>query len=565
MAWSRSFRVRFARFLASIILLYAGGPAQADFVFGEPAALEATINSGGNPWFDCISADGLELYLEKPIAGGSSSVDWDLFVSIRAARTDPWPVPVNLGPSVNSPLEDSFACLSSDGLQLYFASNRSGSHGDFDLWVTTRPSRSGPWGQPENLGPTVNTTALEMTPWITSDALELYFSSNRPDGYGRDDLWVARRPSPQADWGRPTNLGAVVNSGGPDAHPCLSRSGLTLLSSDYAWQSGPYRPGGLGHADMWMSRRKSFEGAWQSPVNLGHVLNSHNWEVQPRLSFDGFALHFSSNRPGGPAFGYNIWQAAVIPIVDFNGDGRVDSVEIRTMAERLDTSDFLCDIGPTPCGDGTVDVEDLRVLAEYIGKPFSDPSLMAHWALDESAGQIAHGSSTGRMGILLGEPAWAPEAGMVDGALEFDGVDDCILAGFVLDPGDGPFSVLVWIKGGAPGQVLLSQVEGADWLMIDASQGTLATELAPLARMPQPPLVSDATIADGSWHRVVFVWDRVTESLYVDGLLVAQDQPRSLAPCRGGLILGCNADLDAQSFFTGLIDDVRFYSRAVEP
>ena len=46
------------------IMIVGGGSAKADFTFGEPTALEATINSGGNPWFDCISNDGLELYID---------------------------------------------------------------------------------------------------------------------------------------------------------------------------------------------------------------------------------------------------------------------------------------------------------------------------------------------------------------------------------------------------------------------------------------------------------------------------------------------------------------------
>ncbi|GAI23490.1 unnamed protein product, partial [marine sediment metagenome] len=49
-------------------------------------------------------------------------------------------------------------------------------------------------------------------------------------------------------------------------------------------------------------------------------------------------------------------------------------------------------------------------------------------------------------GTVYGDPAWQPEGGMVDGALQFDGIDDYVSTPFVLNPADGKFSVFVWIK-----------------------------------------------------------------------------------------------------------------------
>ena len=61
------------------------------------------------------------------------------------------------------------------------------------------------------------------------------------------------------------------------------------------------------------------------------------------------------------------------------------------MVNQWGTNDSSCDIGPTPFGDSQVDVRDLTVLAEYIGKPLADPTLVAHWALDEADGDVAWG------------------------------------------------------------------------------------------------------------------------------------------------------------------------------
>ena len=254
-------------------------------------------------------------------------------------------------------------------------------------------------------------------------------------------------------------------------------------------------------------------------------------------------------------------------IVDFNGDGVVDGADILAMVDCWGTDDSLCDIGPMPWGDGVVDVEDLTVLAEYIGEEVDDPTLMAHWAFDETAGDIAYDSGGTNDGMLLGEPVWESQGGMVNGALRFDGSDDSMATSQdVLNPAAGPFSIVAWIKGGAPGQTIVSQIDGVNWLSLDGLTGTLTTELTqPVGRFPVPPLVSDWIITDGLWHRVAFVWDGSNRSLYVDGVLVSTDEQDGLAGSDGGLHIGCGADQSPGSFFSGLIDDVRIYDRVVTP
>jgi hypothetical protein len=545
-------------------IVFGGGRVKADFTFGEPTALEATINSGGHPWFDCISNDGQELYIEKPIGGGTMSMDYDIFVSTRSTIDDPWSDPVRLGPPINTGDLESFACLSSDDLELYFASNRPGSYGRWDLWVSTRPTRFDSWVLPENLGPTINTSASDKTPWITADGLELYFSSGRSGGYGNDDIWVTRRPTIGDNWGTPMNLGPVVNSAAFDAFPCLSPGGLAIFFSDYPDQSLRVRPGGLGQTDIWMSRRKSITDPWEPPVNLGPGLNSGARDCQPRLSPDGDVLYFSSMRSGAPSGGFNIWQVPITPIVDFNGDGIVDSADMCIIVDHWGENYPLCDIGPTPFGDGIIDIEDLKVLAEHLFEQINDPTLIAHWPLDETGGTTAHNSVNGNDDYVMGGALWQPDGGVIDGALELDGVDDCLMATFGPNLTEGPFSVVAWIKGGAPGQVIFSQSILADWLAIDVSTGTLMTELKSSNGLVVP-LLSETVITDGQWHRIGLVWDGSYRMLCVDGVTVAEDMQDGLEGSAGGLFVGVGKNYTPGSFFSGLIDDIRIYNRVIEP
>jgi len=191
--------------------------------------------------------------------------------------------------------------------------------------------------------------------------------------------------------------------------------------------------------------------------------------------------------------------------------------------------------------------------------------VIAHWAFDETEGHIAHDSVSQNHAELFGDPVWRPTEGVVGGALLLDGDDDFVGTVYVLDPSEGPFSVFAWINDGAPGQTVVSQLWGMNWLMADASHGFLKSELrAPT--LDAQALVSNVSITDGDWHHVGLTWDGTHRILYVDEVVVAADaQSTDLARSIEGLNIGCGPDMTPGSFWSGLIDDVRIYNRAVYP
>jgi hypothetical protein len=203
---------------------------------------------------------------------------------------------------------------------------------------------------------------------------------------------------------------------------------------------------------------------------------------------------------------------------------------------------------------------------------FEDYRLVAHWKLDETEGTIARDSIGGKDGTLFGDPRWQPSAGHTDGALEFDGTDDHVSTDFTLNPVERSFSVLAWIKGGAPGQVIVSQTDvtvarntvfGSTWLGTDLTDGRLTTTLM---ENPFGPLESETVITDDKWHHIGLVYD-LDESrrhLYVDGVEVAADlEAVGGVGSEGGLHFGAGKNLEPLSFFFGLIDDVRIYPLAL--
>jgi len=356
----------------------------------------------------------------------------------------------------------------------------------------------------------------------------------------------------------------VVNSSDYEQWVSVSGDGLILL-----FQST--RPGGE-YGGLYMSRRKSGDDHWVAPVYLGLPMNGSVYTLLSSISADGTMLYLSdhvnyASRAGGSGSA-DMWQVPVMPIVDLNDDGIVDSVDMCFIVDNWGTDEPMCDIGPTPFGDGIVDVQDLIVLAEHL---FEDYRLVAHWALDETEGIIAKDSTGYNDAYVIGDPLWQPTKGRKDGALQLDGIDDYVVSVPVLNPSDGPFSVFAWIKGSAPGQVIISQMDGTGsgetWLGMDAMSGCLMTGLVPppVGRFVAQPLSSQAIVTDGLWHHVGFVWDGFYRILYVDGSEVATDAA-TLAPMKssnGGLYIATSKDLGEGRFFSGMIDDVRVYNKAL--
>jgi len=252
---------------------------------------------------------------------------------------------------------------------------------------------------------------------------------------------------------------------------------------------------------------------------------------------------------------------------DFNGDGDVDIDDCVLLIEHWKGSDSQFDIAPPPNGDGVVNDQDLSALLHYWLSDRSswwDFGLIAHWTLDETEGDIAYDNYGENHAELFGNPIWQPRDGMLDGALRLDGLDDFVGTEYILDPAEGSLSVFAWVKGGAPGQVVLSQLWGLNWLMADATGGYLRTELREPSHTAES-LVSEVTITDGNWHRVGVTWDGTNRVLYVDSVKVAANTQPSLARSVEGLNIGCGPDMMPGTFFSGLIDAVCIYNRSVKP
>lgn len=139
---------------------------------------------------------------------------------------DEWTEPKSLGPNINRPDSwESQASLSSDGKVLFFASDRPGSYGGSDLWISQRNS-DGTWRKPVNLGPTINTDQNERSPFLHTDSKTLYFSSAGHDGMGGQDIFFSKLDDKNR-WTQPTNIGYPINSENDEVDFFVSLDGKT--------------------------------------------------------------------------------------------------------------------------------------------------------------------------------------------------------------------------------------------------------------------------------------------------------------------------------------------------
>jgi hypothetical protein len=343
-----------------LISYLSEGIARADFTFGEPTKV-ANINSSSYDTMPYISADGLELYFLSNRPHGGDLCYSDIWVSRRSTIGDSWSEPLRLDPPANTDGPEGSPCISSDGLELYFTNcwfplyegtgcePSPGGYGEGDLWVSRRATKQDPWGEPENLGQTVNSPDTEDTPSISPDGLSLYFMSDRGGGI---NIFVTKRQTKDDPWGPAMNLGYPINSDYYESVPRISPDGLSLFFSVGGYST-----------DIYVSRRPTTIDPWASEVSFDPV-NSTSNEYALTYAAGCSTLYFARGDNYFDTGTYDIWQVEVSPIVDLNGDGKVNRLDMGLLMVNWGTDDSLYDIGPAPFGDGIVDSKDLMVLAE---------------------------------------------------------------------------------------------------------------------------------------------------------------------------------------------------------
>lgn len=180
----------------------------------NPISISSNINTNDHEASSGLSYDGRMLFIYKPVNEG------DLFVSYL--QNDVWSEPESLGPFVNTEFRETSATLSIDGQTLYFTSNRPGGYGELDIWMSNL-QEDGSWGVAKNIGGKLNSKLNEEGPYLHPSDTVMYFSSNGHPGMGGYDLFMSINKG--GEWNEPKNIGYPLNSPDDDVYFISSPEG----------------------------------------------------------------------------------------------------------------------------------------------------------------------------------------------------------------------------------------------------------------------------------------------------------------------------------------------------
>jgi WD40-like Beta Propeller Repeat len=219
---------------------------------------------------------------------------------------DEWSSPINVGPPVNTEYNDTYAIVSRDELTMYFTSDRPEGLGGDDLWLTTRASLDDPWGVPQNMA-SLNSTAADSLAVLSSDEHVMFFHSTRPGGCGAGDIWMARRHNRRSqEWNPPINLGCVVNTAATEIAPAFFENPETGQVTLFYGSNRPGGFGGLATFDVYAS--VGGEDGYFGPGALVPKFSSTGRDTRIFIRRDGLEAFITSDRTGGQGL-IDIWTS----------------------------------------------------------------------------------------------------------------------------------------------------------------------------------------------------------------------------------------------------------------
>jgi hypothetical protein len=302
--------------LAAVILIVSsaspGQGAQPRFLFSRPQLLDGISTPGENQSAATLTSDETEIIFEGKPAGSGQNRNGQMYSARRSTMTGAFGESVAME-SLNTDCNEGQPSISSDGLTLYYEKN---CPSPAEIWTATRRSRTESFGNPTLLFEPQPGWSLTR-PSISADDLKLYVQYTDV-GVPDANVYVSRRERTSEPWGELQPVPELSDPRVWQSRPFISADNLSLF-----FTQGDSAATRLGIADLAVIVRPSVDAPWSSPVNLGNAINTNQYEDFATLSASGQRLYFTRFDAAGTYDSGDIWHAAVLPFeaVSIRGEG----------------------------------------------------------------------------------------------------------------------------------------------------------------------------------------------------------------------------------------------------
>ncbi len=249
------------------------------------------INSKYSDNSPVISADETELIFTSRRQGSTGRLldaeekfYEDIYYSSRKNKAEPWSEPVKMENGINSNYHDASIGLSPDGQELYIYRDGEGHNGD----ILVSYLKGNTWTLPVKLNEAINSTSWESSACVSPDKKTLFFSSDRPGGFGGSDIYMAERDDLN-NWIKVKNLGPNINTAEDEDAPYMHPDGRTLFFSSRGHEN-------MGGYDIFMATIDKNSNLFNKPENIGYPISTADDDIFFNCATDGKTGYFSSFR-----------------------------------------------------------------------------------------------------------------------------------------------------------------------------------------------------------------------------------------------------------------------------
>jgi parallel beta-helix repeat protein len=458
------------------------------------------------------------------------------------------PLPVN---GVNTQYDEWTPFLSFDGLSLYFGRLYTDSFFYARIYEARRAEPAGPF---TSVTEVLRSTGHVLSPWVSPDNLRMYYHNELSTEWL---LKISERASVGDPWPQGVEISELSALGSHLYGPSLTADELIIFFGS------PDMAGGQGGYDIWTAARPDTNSPFGDVRSLAEI-NTASHDSNPSISPDGLELYLDSNRNGATQLFRARREALDQPFGPPEHLSFFDTPGGGSGHPCISSDDtalyFLRGLsGERP---------DIWVSYKTDGGP------VAHWKFDEGTGPTAYDSAGTNDGTVYGAQ-WT--AGILEWALEFDGVDDYVRVND--DPsldGMNALALTAWVKtagsDSSTGVVhKYFHFDGDNWhdsfflSVLNDGKVNVGYSLG----NTQVIKISSTTVDDNSWHHIGAVYTGLKGSIYIDGneVPLSRDDPDpggAINDSNEDLFVGCaNVVGSLDAFFDGTIDDVRIYDRAL--